>query len=66
MINWIAIKKKRDHLLLMTDYTQLADNSLTDEKKAEWRTYRQALRDLPQTYSSATSKSDIVWPTKPA
>ena len=66
MINWIAIKKKRDHLLLITDYTQLSDNSLTEEKKAEWRIYRQALRDLPQTYSSATSKSDIVWPTKPS
>jgi hypothetical protein len=66
MINWGTIKKKRDYLLLMTDYTQLSDNTLTDAKKAEWRIYRQALRDLPQTYSSATDKSDIVWPTKPS
>ena len=66
MINWGTIKKKRDYLLLMTDYTQLSDNTLTDAKKAEWRIYRQALRDLPQTYSSATDKSDVVWPTKPS
>lgn len=65
MINWGTVKKKRDYLLLMSDYTQLSDNGLTDEKKAEWRTYRQALRDLPQTYESATDKSDITWPTKP-
>jgi hypothetical protein len=50
----------------MTDYTQLSDNTLTDAKKAEWRIYRQALRDLPQTYSSATDKSDVIWPTKPS
>lgn len=65
MIDWIPIKKKRDFLLLNSDWTQLSDNLLTDEQKAEWRTYRQALRDLPQTYASATDKSDITWPTKP-
>lgn len=65
MIAWHTIKKKRDYLLLISDWTQLADNDLTDAKKAEWRTYRQALRDLPQTYASATSKSEITWPTKP-
>lgn len=66
MIDWIPIKKKRDFLLLNSDWTQLSDNLLTDEQKAEWRTYRQSLRDLPQTYASATQKSDIVWPTKPS
>jgi len=66
MIAWHTIKKKRDYLLLISDWTQLGDNELTDAEKAEWRTYRQALRDLPQTYSSATDKSDIVWPTKPS
>jgi len=65
MIAWHTIKKKRDYLLLISDWTQLSDNDLTDAKKAEWRTYRQALRDLPQTYSTATDKSEITWPTKP-
>lgn len=29
---------------------------------AEWVTYRQALRDITNTY---TSLNDVVWPTKP-
>ena len=66
MIVWATIKKKRDFLLLNSDWTQLDDNELTDAQKVEWRTYRQTLRDLPQTYASATEKSDIVWPTKPS
>lgn len=65
MMDWDNIKRKRNDLLARSDWTQLADNTLTDEQKAEWRTYRQLLRDLPQTYSSATSKSEITWPTKP-
>lgn len=27
-----------------------------------WKTYRQALRDITNTYSSL---NDVVWPTKP-
>jgi hypothetical protein len=64
-MDWDNIKRKRNDLLARSDWTQLADNTLTDEQKAEWCTYRQLLRDLPQTYSSATSKSEITWPTKP-
>ena len=33
--------------LAESDWTQMADTALTTEKKAEWATYRQALRDLP-------------------
>ncbi|MCD9550856.1 hypothetical protein GLP21_19775, partial [Photobacterium carnosum] len=32
------------------------------EKKTEFTAYRQALRDIPQTYDNP---DDIVWPTKP-
>jgi len=65
MINWLRIRKKRDALLQWCDWTQVNDSPLSDEKKAEWRTYRQALRDLPNDYSAATDKSEVVWPTKP-
>ena len=37
---------ERDQLLLSCDWTVGADSPLSDEKKAEWRTYRQALRDI--------------------
>ena len=37
----------RTTLLADSDWTQMADTALTTEKKAEWVTYRKALRDLP-------------------
>lgn len=56
------IRKKRDEKLATCDWTQIPDSPLTDEKKAEWATYRQALRDI-------TADSDfpynITWPTEP-
>ncbi len=58
-------KRKRNALLAESDWTQFADSPLTDTKKAEWATYRQALRDLPQEYPNAISNDDIIWPTKP-
>ncbi|PSU88451.1 hypothetical protein C0W35_20590 [Photobacterium kishitanii] len=62
LMNWAAIRSRRDNLILETDFTQIADSPLTVEKKAEFTAYRQALRDLPQTYDNP---DDIVWPTKP-
>lgn len=59
------MRELRTAYLLSSDWTQMSDAPLTDAEKAEWRTYRQALRELPQTYSTATDKSDITWPTKP-
>ena len=40
------IRVRRNQLLAACDYTQLPDNN--NSKKAEWATYRQALRDLPK------------------
>ncbi len=58
-------KDRRLQKLRQSDWTQFADSPLTDTKKAEWATYRQALRDLPQEYPNAISNDDIIWPTKP-
>jgi hypothetical protein len=41
------VRTQRNKLLTESDWTQLPDVPLTEEKKGEWRTYRQALRDLP-------------------
>jgi|11_taG_2_1085331.scaffolds.fasta_scaffold11074_2 hypothetical protein len=60
-----SIRTTRRNKLAESDWTQFADNPLTDKKKAEWATYRQALRDLPQEYPNAISNDDIIWPTKP-
>jgi len=59
------IRLVRNGLLSVCDWTQVADSPLTTAEKAEWVTYRQALRDVPEDYSSATSLDDVVWPTKP-
>ena len=61
------MRDRRSKLLSGSDWTQGADSPLTDSKKAEWQTYRQSLRDLPDTYGSGISaKSDVVWPVKPS
>ena len=54
------IRTPRNVLLAESDWTQLPDSPLTDAKKTEWATYRQALRDLP-----ASTDDPIVWPTQP-
>ena len=42
------IKAWRNEELEKTDYTQQVDAPFTEEEKAKYRTYRQALRDIPQ------------------
>ena len=59
------LRLKRDALLTASDWTQVNDSPLTDAKKAEWATYRQALRDLPSQYSDNDNFDDVVFPTQP-
>lgn len=60
------IRNARDVLLDNSDWTQMVDSPLTDAKKAEWVTYRTALRDVPATNASVTDIADITWPTEPS
>lgn len=60
------IRQERKGWLAKCDWTQVPDSPLTTEKKAEWATYRQALRDLPSSYTSSTPIADVVWPTEPS
>lgn len=60
------IRSDRNSLLTQSDWTQLPDAPLTDTQKAEWATYRQALRDVPINNSNVTSLEEVVWPTEPA
>lgn len=59
------LRRQRQNLLVASDWTQAADSPLSDTKKAEWQTYRQALRDLPTSAGSWTTIEDIVWPSRP-
>ena len=60
------LREERDQKLVDSDWTQAADHSspLATDKKAEWETYRQSLRDLPATADMRSWPS--VWPTEPA
>jgi hypothetical protein len=56
------LRKHRNQMLSECDWTQVPDSPLDDATKALWATYRQALRDITNTY---TSLDTVVWPTKP-
>jgi len=62
--HWLREKRKAD--LISCDWTQTTDAPLSDSKKAEWATYRQALRDLPSNYPNVTDKDSVTWPSKPS
>ena len=68
-----VLRGRRDMFLRESDWTQFPDAPLTDAKKAEWVTYRQALRDLPAENSSPTFIDgnnellpDVTFPTQPS
>jgi hypothetical protein len=42
------IRTRRNELLSKCDWTVLVDSPLTEEKKTEWLTYRQELRDISE------------------
>jgi len=52
------VRIHRNSLLAGSDWTQMVDSPLTDSQKAEWASYRQALRDITQS-------DPVVWPTPP-
>lgn len=56
---WESIRGERVKLLSACDWTQLPDAPLTDNERLAWQQYRQALRDLPQTYQSP---DDVIFP----
>lgn len=50
-------RRQRDKLLAASDWTQLPDSPLTEEARAAWGEYRQALRDLDMNGTG--------WPDQP-
>lgn len=56
------VTEQRLYLLRASDWTQLADVPLSAEKKAEWNTYRQALRDIT---TQSGYPFNVVWPKEP-
>jgi len=57
---WIELRNERNYLIQESDYRILPDSTST--KVAEWKTYRQALRDLP---ANTSDPLNVTWPTPP-
>ena len=53
---------KRNQLLIESDWTVLTDSPLTTTKKTKWKTYRQALRDLP----ASEDWPNVTFPEEPS
>ena len=47
--SYANLRAERNEMLMRSDWTQLPNSGLSEEKKAAWETYKQALRDLPET-----------------
>jgi len=61
------LRTHRNHILGGCDWTQIADAPLSGDKKAEWVTYRQALRDFPASNNPPTTDyTTLTWPTPPS
>ncbi len=55
---WIQVRAERNGKLSQTDWRAVSDLTMSDE----WKTYRQALRDVP----TQSDPDNITWPTEPS
>lgn len=59
------VRNLRNNLIRDTDWMSGTDVNMTDE----WKTYRQALRDLPANSTPSLDENGnlegVTWPTKP-
>jgi hypothetical protein len=60
--SYLALRRDRDEMLMRSDWTQLPNSGLSQAAKESWETYRQALRDLPETM---TEDLEYVLPEVP-
>ena len=56
------LRNKRDILLAETDWMGNSDVTMSND----WKTYRQALRDITKTEPVDMALSNITFPTKPS
>lgn len=61
-INFESLRSKRNELLKECDWITLKSYSRNEPVPEEWKTYMQALRDLP---ANTTDPENPVWPEAP-
>lgn len=59
----VKLKAKRNKLLFESDWSVVADSPMTIAEQTRWKTYRQALRDLPATFLNRYD--EVVFPAPP-
>ena len=59
---WQALRRERDNKIAKSDWRANSDVTMSDA----WKTYRQALRDLPSTLNDTTVQETITWPEEPS
>ena len=64
--SWLSIRLARNFLLQETDFIFTVSDApaVSDEKKENYKKYRQALRDLPKTFANA-SPTEVKFPVSP-
>lgn len=62
------IRTRRNMLLSRSDWTQLPDNTLTEQQREQWAAYRAELRAFPATLSGDLPEHErmVTWPQPPA
>ena len=55
------LRRERDAMLKESDWTQTPD--VPESIQTAWKTYRQALRDVP---ANTSDPANPTWPTKPS
>ena len=63
ILGFQQLRYNRDKKLAETDWVVTKANETGVAESDEWKTYRQALRDLP---SNTTDPFNPTWPTKPS
>lgn len=58
---WGVVDNQRNNILYSCDWTQLPDVPLTPEQVAQWRVYRQEVRDV----TNQPDPFNITWPVAP-
>jgi len=59
---WNGVKGKRNSILNSSDWTQIPDNNLSKNQKAQWRSYRNQVRNVVSNFNSPEK---VVWPVPP-
>ncbi len=63
----LVLRADRTKKLQECDWTQMPDSPLDEAAKQDWATYRQSLRDMPDSVpSDCHSIYAVVWPNEPS